>query len=156
MRNNLRLISKKILPLLALAFILFAASPAHASPIMHNGLVASKQLAAAPCPGGNFLFFPTWYKYLPGRVDKNGLCSPTLGSINDIWLIVAAVIEILLRVAALAAVAFVIIGGVRYVVSQGEPDKTNQARSTIINALIGLLLAVTAATFISFIARSIT
>ena len=155
MRNSLRLLCRKTLPLLMLGFIIFAATPVNAMPLMQSGTTAVKQLAA-PCPGGDFLLFPKWYKYLPGKVDKSGLCSPELGSINDIWLIVAAVIEILLRVAALAAVAFVIVGGVRYVVSQGEPDKTNQARSTIINALIGLLLAVMAATFISFIARSIT
>ena len=64
-----------------------------------------------PCKGGGFLFFPTWYKYLPGNIDPNGLCTPQLTSINDIWLIVAAVIEILLRLTALVAVGFIIYGG---------------------------------------------
>lgn len=110
----------------------------------------------SPCSGGNFLFFPPWYKYLPGHTESNGLCSPQLGSINDVWLIVAAVIEILLRVAALAAVVFVIYGGVKYITSQGNPEDTTNARNTIINALVGLLLSVMAAAFVNFIAKSIS
>lgn len=122
----------------------------------NSGSTGSQVTPAGSCSGGDFLFFPTWYKYLPGKIDSNGLCSPQLNSISDVWLIVAAVIEILLRVAAVAAVIMVIYGGVHYIVSQGEPDDTNKARSTIINALIGLLLSVMAAAFINFIARSLT
>ncbi len=111
---------------------------------------------AASCGGGNFLFFPKWYEYLPGTTDSSGLCSPQISSLNDVWLIVAAIIEILLRVAALVAVIFVIYGAVSYTISQGEPDKTSRAKSTIINALVGLAIAVTSAAIVAFIAKSIT
>jgi len=106
--------------------------------------------------GSTFLGFPHWYQYLPGTIDPTtGECSPSLGSLNNVWLIVAAVIEILLRVAAIAAVAMVIYGGVKYIASQGEPEATNKARSTIINSLIGLLLSIMAATFVAFIADKV-
>jgi hypothetical protein len=110
--------------------------------------------STAACSGGSFLGFPTWYKYLPST-NVNGLCSPSINSLSDIWLIVAAVIEILLRVAALVAVGFVIYGGFSYIISQGEPSKTAQARTTLINALAGLAIAVLAAVVVSFIAGSI-
>ncbi|HSX36630.1 MAG TPA: hypothetical protein VLG13_00710 [Patescibacteria group bacterium] len=140
-----------------LGFLFLTAAPAFASTTSATGGSASASTnSTTPCGGSSFLGFPTWYKYLPSKVDSNGLCSPQLGSISDIWLIVAAVIEILLRVAALAAVVFVIVGGVRYIASQGNPDDTTQARNTIINALIGLLIAVMAAVFINFIAKSIS
>jgi hypothetical protein len=112
--------------------------------------------AATPCPGGEFLGFPKWYKYLNGVTDKNGLCSPQLSSISDIWLIVAAFIEALLRLAAIAAIVFVIYGGIQYVTSQGDPAKTAQARSTIINALVGLIIAVGAITGVTFVAGRFT
>lgn len=105
--------------------------------------------------GGNILGMPHWYAYLGGVADGNGHCVPTLSGLSDIWLIAAAVIEILLRVAALAAVGFVVYGGIQYVVSQGEPEKTGKARSTITSALIGLILAIMAAVIIQFIAGSI-
>ena len=111
---------------------------------------------AASCSGGGFLGFPTWYHYLQGTTDSaNGLCSPQIIGLSDIWLIVAAVIEILLRVAALVAVVFVMIGGFNFVTSQGEPDRTSKARGAIINALIGLVISVLAAVIIGFIAGSI-
>jgi hypothetical protein len=108
---------------------------------------------AASCAGGGFLGFPTWYHYLP---KEAGTCSPALLKLDDIWLIVAAVIEILLRVAGIVAVILIIYGGFSYVASQGEPDKTRQAQGTIVNALIGLAIAVVAAATVAFIAGSIT
>lgn len=112
---------------------------------------------AASCklPKPTFLGLPTWYHYLSGNPDGNGHCLPAISKLSDIWLIIAAIIEILLRVAAIAAVAMVIYGGVSFITSQGNPEDTTKARNTIINALIGLLLAVMAAAFISFIAGSI-
>jgi hypothetical protein len=116
------------------------------------------QLFAETCKGGDFLGFPKWYKYLEGdriRDDKNTdivICSPRLDSLDQIYLIVAALIEVLLRISALVAMGYVIWGGVEYLMSQGDPDKTARARKTIINALIGLVISITAATVVSFFA----
>jgi len=110
-----------------------------------NQLLVSHFFAA--CKGGSFLGFPTWYKYLP---CNGGV--PALTNINDIWLIVAAITEILLRVAGLVAVIMVIYGGIQYITSQGEPDKTTKARSTIINSLTGLTIAILAASLVAFVA----
>jgi hypothetical protein len=107
------------------------------------------------CSGGHFLTFPTWYEYLGSKTDANGVCAPVVSGLNDVWLIVAAAIEILLRIAALAAIAFVIYGGVQYMTSQGEPASLEKARSTIINALIGLAIAILSSVIINFIAGSI-
>jgi hypothetical protein len=80
------------------------------------------------------------------------VCTPAITQLTDVWLIVAAVIEILLRLAALAAVALVLYGGVQYITSQGDPGKTKQARGTIVSAVIGLLISVSAATIVTFVA----
>lgn len=99
-----------------------------------------------------FLKFPTWYEYLPATNDVHGVCSPSLANINDIWLVVAAIIEILLRIATLLAVGFIIYGGIQYSTSMGSPDRTNQAKNTLISALIGLVICVSAAIIVAFIA----
>jgi len=112
----------------------------------------------AACSGGSFLGFPTWYKYLNSVQvnDQTGSgCIPKITGLNDIWLILAAVIEILLRIAALAAIGFVIYGGIQYIMSQGNPDKTQKARSTIIDALVGLVIAISATALITFVAGRI-
>lgn len=113
---------------------------------------------AAPCqPGGSFLGLPTWYKYLEGQQvedDATGAsnCQPMLQGANDIWKVVAAVLEMLLRVASLVAIGFVVYGGVTYIISQGSPDKTKEALKTIISALVGLLISIIAAAVVGFIA----
>ena len=74
--------------------------------------------------------FPTWYKYLGGKeiADK---CSVVLTFPDDIGKILLAIVEILLRVGGLAAVAFVIYGGFQFILSQGDPEKAASARKTI-------------------------
>ena len=110
--------------------------------------------AATACDMGagiTFLGFPTWYKYL----DKETVafkCSVKLSFPADIPKIVLAIVEILLRVGGIVAVGFVIYGGFQYILSQGDNGpgsvpKSVIARHTIINALIGLVLA-SLATFI--------
>jgi len=106
---------------------------------------------AASCQSNPlFTVIPTWYEFLPSN-NVNGVCTPSLVNLADIWLILLAIIEILLRVAALLAVFFVIYGGVLYATSQGSPEQTGKAKSTLINALIGLALAITAGAIVAFI-----
>jgi len=116
-------------------------------------------LLAASCTpkGGGFLGFPTWYKYLGGVSSPNGagqanICLPKVGALSDVWLVIAAIVEILLRLAGYAAIFFVIYGGVQYITSQGEPDKASRARTTLLNALIGLVIAISATILVTFIA----
>ena len=119
----------------------------------------------------SFLGFPTWYKYLwtgnsfddKGTANtKDDECNLTFDFPEDIGKILLAVVEILLRVAGLVAVGFVIYGGFQYMLSQGDknmqgiPEKSNAARSTIINALIGVVIATIATVAVSFVARALT
>ncbi len=114
----------------------------------------------APCkPKQQVLGLPTWYKYLGGQDfedSETGVrsCQPVLSSISAVWRIGAAVIDMLLRVAALVAIGFVVYGGISYTLSQGQPDKTKQALQTIINALVGLVIAIVATAVVQFIAGS--
>lgn len=107
-----------------------------------------------PCNvGGGFFFgFPKWYRYLDGVEEKSGACAVQLNGINDIWLIGLAIIEILLRVAIFAAVTYVLIGGFKYITSRANPDKTSSAKNTVVDGLIGLVIAIVATAVVSFVA----
>ena len=120
--------------------------------------------AATRCQDGSFLGLRPWWYYLPdSKFDTGGKFSddkcnivnfvilPGGGQRSDIPLVLLAVVDDLLRIAGMVAVGFVIVGAVQYITSQGEPDKTAQAQSTIINALIGLAIAVVAVAFVSFV-----
>ncbi|PID32351.1 hypothetical protein CR970_01110 [Candidatus Saccharibacteria bacterium] len=106
---------------------------------------------AASCQQKGITILPAWYKYVEGKTDGTGRCSLNFTFPNDVGLVLLAVVEILLRVAGMAAVAFIIYGGMQYLISQGEPDKVNGAKQTIYNALIGLLVAVFATAMVNFI-----
>ncbi len=66
------------------------------------------------------------------------------------------IVDDLLKIAGLVAVVYVITGGIKLTTSQGEPDKTKMARESIINALIGLVVAVVAAAVVSYIGSQLS
>ena len=96
---------------------------------------------AIACSNNTFFGLPSWYKYVCGR----DFLIP-----EDIPLVLLALVEILLRVAGLVAIGFVVFGAVKYVVSQGEPDKTADAKGTIINALAGMVIATLSVAIVTF------
>jgi len=125
-------------------------------------------------PDGSLLGIPTWYKYLPGEgivqiSPKNGggytetiVCQPTVKTegeealpVNNILLIVAAITEILVRVAGFAAFIFLIYGGFMYLTSSGNAENVSKAGSTLLNAAIGLGIAISATAFINFFANKL-
>lgn len=118
--------------------------------------------AATPCslkPSGSFFGFPPWWKYLKeGEIDGLGQCAPALDLDKrpyEIWAILLAAIDILLRVAGMAAVVFIVIAGIQFITSAGNPDQARGARTRIINALVGLAIVVVAIGFVSFIGNTL-
>jgi len=117
-----------------------------------NKLTSSLLSLHHPIVATGFLGLPSWSEFLPKNSDK----TPMLKSLSDIYLIVAAVIDILVRIGAIIAIILIIYGGIEFITSSGNPDKATAARSTIVNALIGLVIAITAATVITFVAGRFT
>ncbi len=107
------------------------------------------------------LGIPTWYEYLevgPKGDDKCAIIGPAdpadakqLDIKKVVPRVVMAIVDIMLRLAALIALAFVIYGGFRYTLSQGEPDATKKAKGTIISASVGLAITMFAATIVGFV-----
>lgn len=58
--------------------------------------------------------------------------------------IVTSAVNILLFVTGAVAVIFVILGGFKYITSSGDPKKAEEARKTVINAMIGIIIVVAA------------
>lgn len=109
--------------------------------------------AASSCEKGSFLGLPTWYEYLELDTDcgiKDGqsieVIAPRVG---------LAIVEIILRLSGVIAVGYIIYGGFRYMLSQGEPDATKKAKGTILNALIGMVIAMSATLIVTLIGNSL-
>jgi hypothetical protein len=110
----------------------------------------------------SFLFFPPWYKFLDRvGVDQDGdgtddSCELSVEIPQDAGKILLAVFEIILRISGIAAVGYILYGGFQYILSQGEPEQTKGAKSTILNAFIGLVVAMLAVAIVNIIGRNIT
>jgi hypothetical protein len=63
------------------------------------------------------------------------------------------VLQTLIFVIGAAAVIMLIIGGLRYILSGGDPNSTSSARSTILHAVIGVVVAMSAQLILSFVLR---
>lgn len=124
--------------------------------------------AATSCSkNSSFFGLPVWYKYLPYRPydyddpDNNVQVHECRVEINvkqnpeHLALIGFGIIDILLRLTALVAFGYLVYGGVQYLISQGEPDRTKSAKSTIINAVIGIAVTIVAASVVTFVAGRI-
>lgn len=135
-----------------------------------NSITRSPATAAACSDANKFLGLKPWFAYLPDdsfdtdcSIKNTVIFWPTQDPNNNDKLVpgvlpqvVLAVVDGMLRIAALVAVVFVIAGGIQYMTSQGEPAKVKESLSAIINALIGLAIAVVAAAVVSFIGNSLT
>ena len=115
--------------------------------------------ANVDCSPKTFLGIPAWYQYLYKaqqlRADASGCSVVHLSSTGalgtDIGLVALGVLDIVLRLAGFAAVIYIIYGGIQYITSQGEADKTKHALRTIINAFVGLVISIVAASVVAFV-----
>lgn len=93
----------------------------------------------------NFLY------YLAATIDPGPIpcsgddCDPTGSGIVSSIIIWAYVLI------GIVAVIVLIIAGVQYITSEGEPEKTKRAQATITYTIIGLIIATAAAAIISFV-----
>ncbi len=110
----------------------------------------------AGCAGQGIKIIPPWYKYIERSVDDTGHCGLNFDFPNDLGLVALALVEILLRIAAIVAVAYIVYAGFLYITSQGEPDKAKSAQQTITNAVIGLIVSILATGIVAFIGSRLT
>ena len=102
-----------------------------------NALIVLNQIAAvglaAPCPDGTYsslcgLSLPLW------GVD--------VGTSQTLFDAVAKVIGTLLIVAGIIAFFYLLYGGIQYMTAGGDAEKATAARTTILNAVIGIIIIV--------------
>jgi len=109
-------------------------------------------------PDSPFFFLPNWWKYIPNsqwHEDILGRCSANYMFPHDIWPIGLAVVDMLLGLAGFLAVISIIIAGVQYLSTLGNPEKGIAARKRIVNSLIGLAIVLVAIPLVAFVGNSL-
>lgn len=104
----------------------------------------------------DFFGFPHWWDYIStGEKDAFGKCVPKVNFPEGLWAIGLAVVDILLTLAGIIAVVMIIIAGINYITSMGNPEKGVSARKKITNSLIGLGIVLLAGAVVSFIGKNV-
>lgn len=80
--------------------------------------------------------------------DVGNLPGDSAVSFGDI---LKKIIVFVLDLTALIAVAFIIIAGIRLIVSQGEEEQKEKAKKSILYAIIGLIVILLARVFVGFV-----
>jgi hypothetical protein len=89
-------------------------------------------------------------------IDPNKKCpapheTDTCGAqFSDILHLIQNAINYALFLAGMLAIVFVIIGGIRYALSQGNPQALQQAKKTLTYAIVGLLVSGMAFAIVNF------
>lgn len=65
------------------------------------------------------------------------------------------VLSIVLGIVGALAVLMIVVAGLRYITSAGDPEKAGRAKNGIILALVGLLLAIVAQAIVVFVVKRI-
>ncbi len=89
---------------------------------------------------------------LPGLYDN--LCTNgtvTFSSLSDIWIVIGNVIRILITLGGVLAVIFIMVGGLFYVISAGDPAKVQRAKDILKQSITGLIIMIIAYPVITFI-----
>jgi hypothetical protein len=124
-----------------------------AAPVMTVAVVPTTYASDASCEV-SILGIPPWYKGLSSR-DASGTCSissPTSDKLPGfIWHIVLNVIEIALYLVGYIAVFFVLYGGFQFLTGGSNPSQIEKARKTILNAVIGLIISISAVIIVNLI-----
>lgn len=128
---------------------------------MMVGLTAITPWQTASAAGGcndTFLTFPAWYKGMQDtkangcgfqpKKDAGGRVDFKTTTIA----IVLNVVNIILQLVGYASAIMIIVGGFNYMTSNGEANKMSSAKSTIQNAIIGLIISILSVAIVNLVA----
>lgn len=69
--------------------------------------------------------------------------------------VTGTVLPLVFGILGALSLLFVVIGGLRYTISSGDPQNTQKARETIIYALVGLFISISAFTITNYVLNNV-
>lgn len=90
---------------------------------------------------------------VPESVQEAAGCNGT--NSKDFQNTVINIINGIIAVLGVVAVVFIVIGGINYMISQGDSGKIKKARDTILYAAIGLIICALAYAIVNFVIANV-
>lgn len=138
-----------------LRYLIAALAVAFVAALAPVGVVHAQGSDSYDC-STHFLGLRAWYDGLLKSTtpDKNGECplkSPEDMDSNKeeglrkyVWTIIMNVVSMIFGIVGYLAIGFVIWGGFQYILAQGDVTKTMRGKKTVTNAIVGLVIVMTA------------
>jgi len=89
----------------------------------------------------------SWDQFLPGLVEPFGT--------DNLLDVVSTIINLAFALAGIVAVVYLIMGGFNYVTAGGNPEAVEGAKTTLVNAIIGLVVILVSYLIIQFVMSQI-
>ncbi len=105
--------------------------------------------ADVTCPAGSVREGSTAKTYAECNLPEESADDPKLMDT------VTTILNVIVGVVGIIAVAVIIIGGIFFVTSTGDAAKTTRARNTILYGLVGLVVALLAFAIVNFVLKSV-
>lgn len=74
---------------------------------------------------------------------------------TDVGALIKTVVNVLLFILGAIAVIMIVIGGIKYTVSNGDSSAVTSAKNTILYAVVGLIVAMMAYAIVNFVIKNI-
>lgn len=87
--------------------------------------------------------------------SSSPICESAGSGGDDITELITNIVNTLLFLSGIIAVVFIIIGGVRYTIAQGDSGQLSSAKNTILYAVVGLVVAMAAFAIVNFVISSL-
>ncbi len=115
--------------------------------VVSCSLVSNEVYAKVTCPPGSVR--DEGNSYAECNLPVQEADDPTLmGTVQQI-------LNVIVGVVGVVAVAVIIIGGIFFVTSQGDASKVTRARNTILYGVVGLIVALLAFAIVNFVLSSV-
>ena len=131
MRNKI----KFIIPALCAIFMLFSSQPIFAATTIEDSV----------CSGTGL------------NLSGGGTClTETAGSEGKLNTLIATIVNIFSVIVGIVAVIMIIMGGFKYITSNGDSNSIQSAKNTILYAIVGIVIAAFAQVIVRFVLKRAT
>lgn len=108
--------------------------------------------AATRCANNSFFGLKAWYAYLDcegTEIAQSNFESTKIAT--TVWTVVLTVLNDLFFVAGILAVVLIIVSGVQFITSAGDPGAAAKAKKTLTGAIVGLVIVLLAQVIVNTI-----
>lgn len=110
---------------------------------------AGSVFAGGRCPDGSAR------ETYENNIAECGIPENPDGTSDNLWGTVNNILNVVIGVVGFVAVVVMIIGGVYFIVSQGDAAKITRARNTILYGVVGLVIAMLSFAIVNFVLTNV-